>query len=87
MESLKVIVFKDDKSASYGPPMVFENRGIATRWLSEQTAQPLGPNSPIWCKHPQDFTFMEIGEYDPRTGILSAYESKSAIGLVSDFKS
>jgi len=81
--SQKVFVFKDSKSITYGPPFTEENRGRVIRSIQEQLPQ----QQAVWAKHPQDFTLFEIGEYDPRTGVVEMYETKEAIGLVQDFKS
>lgn len=78
----KIFVFKDDKSNSYGPPMVMPTKGIFIREVQDQLKQ----GQAVWAKHPQDFTIFEIGEYDPSTGTVHNYEAKSAIGLVDDFK-
>lgn len=81
IEKHKLFVFKDAKSATYGPPFADENRGKVIRSIQEQLAQ----KQAVWAKHPQDFTLFEIGEYDLRTGQVEMYESKVAVGLVQDF--
>lgn len=78
----KIFVLKDDKSNSYGPPIVEQTRGMLIRSLQEGLSQ----GQAIWAKHPQDFTLFEIGEYDPRSGNVELYESKSCLGLVQDFR-
>lgn len=83
METLyKVFCLKDSKSASYGGPMLFENHGMAIRWIQEG----LQNGQPVWAKHPQDFSLFEIGEYDPRSGTMVPGSEKNCIGLVQDFK-
>lgn len=81
-ENHKIFVLKDDKSATYGPPIVEQTRGMLIRSIQEGLAQ----GTAIWAKHPQDFTLFEMGEYDPRTGNIELYESKSCLGLVQDFR-
>lgn len=82
LENHKIFLLKDDKSETYGPPIVEQTRGILIRNIQEGLEQ----RQAVWAKHPQDFTLFEIGEYDPRTGNIHMYESKSALGLVQDFK-
>lgn len=79
----KVFCFKDDKSMTYGPPFIEQNRGMVIRSIQEQLPQ----KQAIWAKHPMDFTLFELGEYDIRTGVVEMYETKTAVGLVQDFKS
>lgn len=81
-DTLKVFLFKDSKSSSYGPPFIDENRGKVIRQIQED----LQRGQAVWAKHPQDFTLFEIGDFDPRTGNVIMHESKVAIGLVQDFK-
>lgn len=78
----KIFLLKDDKSATYGPPIVEQTRGMLIRSIQEG----LQAGQAIWAKHPQDFALFEIGEYDVRTGNIELYDNKSCIGLVQDFK-
>lgn len=78
----KVFLFKDDKSSTYGPPFVDENRGKVIRQVQEEMQR----GQAVWAKHPQDFTLFEIGEFDIRTGNVEMYETKKCVGLVQDFK-
>lgn len=82
IEKHKIFVLKDDKSRTFGPPIVEQTRGMLIRSIQEGLQQ----GQAIWAKHPQDFTLFEIGEYDVRSGNIELYESKSALGLVQDFK-
>lgn len=78
----KVFLLKDDKSSSYGPPFIDENRGKVIRGIQEE----LQKGQAVWAKHPQDFTLFEVGEFDQRDGTITMYETKKCVGLVQDFK-
>lgn len=81
-EKHKIFIFKDDKSASYGMPMVQQTRGMFLRDVQEE----LNRGQAVFARHPQDFSIFEIGEYDPTTGKIDLYETKNCLGLVSDFR-
>lgn len=78
----KIFCFKDDKSNSYGPPIVMQTRGIFFRELADELAK----GQLVWSKHPQDFSIYELGEYDARTGSIILHDSKTCLGLVQDLK-
>lgn len=80
---MKVFMLKDDKSATYGMPIVYENRG---RFLRDVIQDGLRSGQPLYAKHPQDFSVFEVGEFDPQSGVISMYETKNCLGLVQDFK-
>lgn len=83
-EKHKLYVLKDDKSTSYGAPITFPTRGMFIRnFIQEELMR----GQAIFAKHPQDFSVFEIGEYDPRSGNIDMYESKTCLGLVQDFRS
>lgn len=81
-ENLKVFIFKDEKSNSYGLPILYKTRGLFIRDIQDE----LMKGQTIWSKHPQDFSVFEVGEYDEQSGLIINYETKNCIGLVSDFK-
>lgn len=81
-QRLKVFVFKDDKSESYGPPIIMQTRGMFLREVMEN----LPRQETVWAKHPMDFSLFEIGEYCPTLGVLYPYEVKTCLGLVQDLK-
>lgn len=78
----KLFLLKDDKSTTYGPPISSPTRGMFIRDLQEG----LNEGRMVWAKHPQDFSVFEIGQFDPRLGNITLYESKNCLGLVQDFK-
>ncbi|MCD8566431.1 MAG: hypothetical protein LRY36_00605 [Alphaproteobacteria bacterium] len=40
----------------------------------------------VISQHPEDFTLFEIGDFDPRTGLITLYDSKVSVGNGVDFK-
>ena len=82
-QCFRVFILKDDKSATYGMPITSPTRGMFIRELQEE----LSRGNAIFARHPQDFSIFEVGQYDPRTGELTMYESKTCLGLVQDLRS
>lgn len=81
-ERYKIMIMKDEKSASYGMPITYQTRGMFIRDLQDE----LSRGQATFAKHPQDFTVFEIGEYDPQDGSVHLYEAKNCLGLVQDFR-
>lgn len=65
---MKMFAIRDVKGESYGVPMAFINRGIATRVFYEMCQDARGDYS----KYPTDFMLYEIGTWEPNTGVLGA---------------
>ena len=76
----KVFVIKDDKSETYGYPVVSQTRGMFLREIMDRAQD----GQAMFSKHPMDFSIFEIGEYDPDQGAIIPYEVKTCIGLVQD---
>lgn len=76
----KVFVLKDEKSETYGYPVVSQSTGVFLRDLSDRARD----GQSMFSKHPMDFSIFEIGEYDPDKGTLIPRESKICHGLVQD---
>lgn len=77
----KVFCFRDAKSESYGPPITAPNQALFVRDVVIPTAQRDG----VISKHPMDFSIYWLGDYDIQTGSMLPAESKTCLGLVSDF--
>ena len=78
----KVFLFKDEKSNTYGYPIVAQTRGMFVRDVQDELAK----GQAVWARHAQDFAIYEIGEYDIAKGDICLYENKNCLGLVQDFK-
>lgn len=78
---MKLYSVFDSKAGFWAAPKPFRSRGEATRaWQSaandKQTAVGL---------HPSDFAFYEIGEFNEDTGTIVCFETKTNLGLASEF--
>lgn len=80
-DSQKIFVLKDAKSGSYGAPILSVSRGTIIRDLQDE----LKRGQAVFARHPQDFTLFEVGEYDVENGIITQYDAKECVGLMSDF--
>lgn len=78
----KMFVFKDEKSNTYGYPVVVQTRGMFIRDVQDE----LMKGQAVWARHPQDFAIFEIGDYDLEKGSVELYANKNCLGLVQDFK-
>lgn len=74
--TLKVCSIYDDGVKAYGPLVMFRAKGEATRWFSDRV------NDPQWplIKAPQDYTFMELGEFDDERGIVKMHTAHQSLG-------
>lgn len=82
MAKLKVYTVFDSKTEHYGTPFFQQTTGEALRSWTDLA----NDSSTMICKHPEDFSLMEIGVYDDLTG---AFENRNAplnLGLASQFK-
>lgn len=75
---MKLMVFAvyDTKAEVYGTPMFFPAKGLATRAFDDQ----VNNKESLFCKHPQDFTLFQIGEYDQESGLLIPLPSPASLG-------
>ena len=81
---LKVYMWYDSKTESWGIPMYQPTRGDASRLFTRLvTDQREGNNIALY---PSDFTFFECGEYDPHTGDHFLYQAKINLGLAVEYK-
>lgn len=78
----KVFLFKDEKSNTYGYPIIAQTRGMFVRDVQDE----LSKGQAVWARHPQDFAIYEIGEYDISRGDIVLYGNKNCLGLVQDFR-
>lgn len=79
---LKIYTTYDSKAEAYLQPFFMSSRGEAIRaWqdvVNDQKTQ--------FFKHPEDFTFFELGEYDAISGTIDTYKSKISLGTAVEFK-
>lgn len=79
---LKMYSMFDSKTQSYGTPFFQRTRGEAERtfktWANDETTN-VG-------NYPEDFTLMEVGEFDDQTCILTCTPELVSIGNAQQFK-
>ena len=79
----RVYAFYDSKAESFGPsPMVFPTPGLAVRAI-EKGCNSEGTG---FFENPADYTFFEIGTYNPENAEIAMYESKREIGTALQYK-
>lgn len=72
----------DSKIKAFNNPIYMRNAGEATRAF-EQVAND---DTSLICKHPEDYTLFEIGEFDDETGSINCYEARIPLGQALQFK-
>jgi len=65
----------------YSSPLCYKTRGEALREFVETSQDERSK----LAKHPEDFTFHEIGTYDDQTGIVTMYEHLIPLGKIKDY--
>jgi len=79
----KLYFIYDSKSETYTAPTVNPARGQAMRSFSDAVNTN---EKNILAQHPEDFTLFEIGDFDPKTGIIKLYDAKVAVANGLDVK-
>lgn len=79
----RVFCVYDAKGEHYGKqPFVCANRADAIRGFTKEVNTP---GTPL-ADYPEDFTLLEIGTWDERTGNIDMYGAKFPLGSGLDFK-
>ncbi|MEO5368179.1 MAG: hypothetical protein H7831_17870 [Magnetococcus sp. WYHC-3] len=78
----KMYTIYDSAAQAYNKPVYFINRGAAIRAFADEASDP---KSNI-CRHANDYTLFEIGEFDELTGEVRPYETKIPCGMASELK-
>lgn len=79
---LKVYTVYDAQTGIHSHPILRINRGQAVRDFGDEMEKPNNP----WAKHPADFTFFEIGEYDDNEGVFTNHEAKVSLGTALELQ-
>ncbi|WNK13603.1 MAG: nonstructural protein [Microvirus sp.] len=79
---MRSIVFAmyDVKLGQFNSPMVFPNRAVAARAIKDAVT----PDSDFG-KHPEDYQFFVIGEFDSESGLVQAIAPPELFYSASDF--
>lgn len=72
----------DSKVQAYASPFQMRTKAEAIRGWTEVANDP----STTVCKHSEDFSLMELGEYDESTGQFSNHPAPINLGLAAQYK-
>lgn len=79
----KIYSVFDSKTGVYSHPILRVTRGSALRDFSDEVSNPQSP----YAKHPADFTFYELGEYDDNLGYVLNHDPKVSLGTALELQS
>lgn len=79
---LKVYAVYDSKVQTYDKPIFMRSRGEAVRSWDTVANDP----STQFFKYPEDYSLMEIAEYDDETGTFENAKVPQNLGLASAFR-
>lgn len=82
MAKFYVYAVFDSKVKTFAQPFLMRTRGEALRGWSEVANDK---NTSI-SKHAEDYSLMELGEYDDQTGTYENKQAPENLGLASQFK-
>jgi len=72
----------DSKVKAYDKPFFMRSRGEALRgWQAA-----VNDEKTTLCTHPEDFSLMELGDYDDETGAFTNHQAPVNLGLASQYK-
>lgn len=72
----------DSKVNAYDKPFALRSRGEAIRGWADAANDP----QTTICKHPEDFSLMELGHFDDTKGTFENHTVPQNLGLASQFK-
>lgn len=78
---VKMFAVRDAKAEAFLQPMFFQSKGLAVRAFAD-AANDVGHN---FCKHAEDFTLFELGEWDDESGVFTQLPQPLAIGSAFEF--
>lgn len=78
----KVFTVWDAKAEAYASPFVAQTVGLATRTFEDLVNTP----DHQFCKYPDDYSLVEIGEYDDSTGRITPHENFRELGKAREYK-
>lgn len=82
MLKLQAFSVFDAKAETYGTPIFFATKGLATRAFTDQVQKNDSPLS----QHPGDFTLFHIGEFDTDSGLLTPLMTPTSLGTGVEYK-
>jgi hypothetical protein len=78
----KIFTVYDDKSEAYLQPFFLDTKGQAVRAISDCVAD----SNHQFCRHAEDYTLFELGEYDDASGSFDLYSAPVNMGKLIEFK-
>lgn len=78
----RLYAIHDAKIEAFNSPFTMHTVGEALRGFVEVVNDP----STQFCKHPEDFTLFELGEYEESSGTISPYATPKPIGKAIEYK-
>jgi len=79
---LKAISVFDSKAQLHSTPQFVRTKADALRSWEQACNAP----ESIYFKHPEDFTLLEIGEYDESSGVMTTHTTQVPLGRALEFK-
>lgn len=79
---MKILSVYDNKAESYSPPMCFKTKGEAIRAFETTCKDPQSQ----FAMYSDDFTLIEIGEFNEQTGVLTPAGKLILLANASEFK-
>lgn len=73
---LKIFSVYDVKAEAYLPPFYVASKGAAVRSFSDAASDP----THNFCKHAEDFTLFELGEFNDETGRIVTLDAFIPLG-------
>jgi hypothetical protein len=77
-----VFTVYDSKSEAYLQPFFLQTKGQAVRAFTDSVNDPQHQ----FCRHPEDYTLFELGEYDDFKGSFKIHKTPQVIGKALEFK-
>lgn len=79
---LKVFSVYDVKAQAYLPPFFLPRTEMATRVFADSA----NDSTHMFCKHPEDFSLFELGEWDGETSKFDLLTTPKSHGLALFYK-
>lgn len=84
---MHILCLRDIVANVWGQPTFAGNVGAAVRQFGDACVNTQDENN-ILAKHPEDFEFWEIGEYDDETGIITPFpqEKRRQVAIGANYR-
>lgn len=82
MAILKVYSVYDSKIQAYAQPFFMRTRGEAIRGWTDVA----NDSSTNMYKYAEDYSLMELGEYDESTGVFQNHSAPQNLGIASQYR-